>query len=96
MSRRALLWLAGLALVFLALLRTVRLLWQPGLTEGNVRRIRPGMALAEVEALLGGPATETIDWWAEGEPRDSLRVRWQRHWQAEGDAVDVQFFADGA
>jgi hypothetical protein len=53
------------------------------------------MTLAEVEALLGGPATETIDWWAEGEPRDPLRVRWQRHWRADGAAVDVQFTADG-
>jgi hypothetical protein len=62
MSRRALLWLAGLALVALALLLTDRLLWEPGLTEDKERRIRPGMTLAEVEALLGGPATETIDW----------------------------------
>ena len=84
-------WLAGLALVVGALLLTDALLWAPGLTEGNVRRIRPGMSLAEVEALLGGPATETIDLWAEGEPRDPLRVRWQRHWRAEGSAVDVQF-----
>jgi hypothetical protein len=36
MRRRALLWLAGLALVALALLLTDRLLWQPGLTEDNV------------------------------------------------------------
>jgi hypothetical protein len=37
-----LLWLAGLAVVIGALLLTDRLLWQPGLTEDNVRRIRPG------------------------------------------------------
>jgi hypothetical protein len=53
------------------------------------------MTLAEVEALLGGPAAETIDWWAEGEPHDPLSVRWQRHWKAEGAAVDVQFLSDG-
>jgi hypothetical protein len=74
---------------------TDRLLWQPGLAENNVRRIRPGMTLAEVEALRGGPAAEAIGWWAEGEARDPLRVRWQRHWQAEGAAVDVQFWPDG-
>src|SRR5262249_14833605 len=95
MSSRELLWLAGVALVALALLLTDRLLWQPGLTEANVRRLRPGMTRAEVEALRGGPAAETIDWWAEGQPRDPLRVRWQRHWKAEGVAVDVQFFGDG-
>jgi hypothetical protein len=95
MRRRALLWLAGLALVALALLLTDRLLWRPGLTEDNVRRIRPGMALAEVEALLGGPATATIDWQAEGGPLAQMGIRWQRHWRAEGAVVDVQFFADG-
>jgi hypothetical protein len=53
MRRRALLWLAGLALVVGALFLTDRLLWRPGLTEDNVRRLRPGMTLAEVEELLG-------------------------------------------
>jgi hypothetical protein len=38
--------LAGLALVAAALFLTDRLLWQPGLTEDNVRRLRPGMTLA--------------------------------------------------
>jgi hypothetical protein len=41
------------ALVGGALMLTDRLLWQPGLTEDNVRRIKPGMTLAEVEVLLG-------------------------------------------
>jgi hypothetical protein len=30
-----------------ALLLTARLLWQPGITEENVRRLRPGMTLAD-------------------------------------------------
>ena len=95
MRRSTFLWLAGLALVALALLLTDRLLWEPGLSEENVKRIRPGMSLAEVKALLGGPATETIDLKAEGSPLVQMGIRWQRHWQAEGAVVDAQFFADG-
>jgi hypothetical protein len=55
MPRRALLWLAGVALVVGALLLTDRQLWEPGLTEDNVFRIRPGMPLAEVEAPPEAP-----------------------------------------
>ena len=95
MRRRTLLWLSGLALVTGALLLTDRLLWTPGLAEDNVRRIRPGLTLAEIEELLGGPATETIDWQAEGGPLAQMGIRWQRHWRVEGATVDVQFFADG-
>jgi hypothetical protein len=96
MRRLSVLWLAGLALVVGALLLTDRLLWAPGLTEDNVRRIRPGMTLAEVEALLGGPATETIDLQADGSPLALMGLRWQRHWRADGAAVDAQFWADVA
>jgi hypothetical protein len=85
----------GVALVVGALLLTDRLLWAPGLTEDNVRRIKAGMILAEVEALLGSPAAEIIDWQAEGEPISPLRVRWQRQWREGGDSVVVQFWADG-
>jgi SmpA / OmlA family len=80
----------GLALVVGALLLTDRLLWEPGLTEDNVRRIRPGMTLAEVEALLGGPAADTFEM-----PADYPAYRWQREWRAKGAAVEVQFTADG-
>jgi hypothetical protein len=55
MSRRASLWLTGLALVVGALLLTDRLLWAPGLTEDNVRRLRPGMTLAEVGPCWAAP-----------------------------------------
>ena len=95
MSRRTyLLVVAGLALVALAMLLTDRLLWAPGLTADNMRRVRPGMTLAEVEELLGGPATVTVDLHpvAPGEERG---YRWLRHWKAEGAAVDVTFFEDG-
>jgi hypothetical protein len=47
MRRRALLWFAGVALVVGALLLTDWLIWRPGLTAGNVRRIRPGMMYAQ-------------------------------------------------
>src|SRR5262245_21451380 len=94
MRRRALLWLAGLALVVGALFLTDRLLWQPGLTEANVRHIRPGMTLAEVEALLGGPATRTFDMRQEA-PGEKLGFRWLRKWVDEGARLEVQFFEDG-
>jgi hypothetical protein len=90
MPKRALLLLAGMALVALALLLTDRLLWQPGLTEDNVRRIRPGMTLAEVEALLGGPAADSFEM-----PADYPAYRWQREWREGGEVVVVRFFADG-
>jgi hypothetical protein len=90
MAKRALLWLTGLMLVVSALLLTDRLLWQPGLTEDNVRRIKPGMTLAEVEALLGGPAADTFEM-----PPDYMAYRLQREWKEGGETVVVQFFADG-
>src|SRR5262245_29813472 len=94
-SGGACLWLVGVALAVGALLRTDRLLWQPGLTEDNVRRLRPGMTLAEVEALLGGPAAVTVDMHPVA-PEEERGYRWLRRWQAEGAAVDVLFFEDGA
>jgi hypothetical protein len=90
MRKRALLWLTGLALVALALLLTDRLLWQPGLAEDNVRRLRPGLTLAEVEALLGGPSANMFEM-----PPDYRAFRWQREWREGGNSVVVQFFADG-
>jgi hypothetical protein len=90
MRKRVFLWLLGVALVVGALLLTDALLWQPGLTEDNVRRIRPGLTLAEVEALLGGPAADTFEM-----PADYPAYRWQREWREGGETVEVQFFADG-
>jgi hypothetical protein len=90
MRKRVFLWLLGVALVIGALLLTDALLWRPGLTEDNVRRIRPGLTLAEVEALLGGPAADTFEM-----PADYPAYRWQREWRDGRDCVVVQFFGDG-
>src|SRR5262249_20676867 len=46
---------SGAALVVGALLLTDRLLWAPGLTEDNVRRLRPGIPRAEVAAPPEAP-----------------------------------------
>jgi hypothetical protein len=74
-----------------ALLLTDALLRTPGLTEDNVRRIRPGMTLAEVEALLGGPATETVEM-----PADWPAYRWQREWKDGAAWAEAHFRADGS
>src|SRR5215470_17396217 len=61
MSRRVYLLGVGLALVALALaVADWALSLQPGVTEANVRRIRQGMTVPEVEALLGGPGRLAI------------------------------------
>jgi hypothetical protein len=53
MSRRVYLLGVGLALVALAFVLTDALLWQAGVTEANVNRIRPGMSLEQAEGILG-------------------------------------------
>jgi hypothetical protein len=45
----------GLLLVAGAFLITDSLLWRPGVTEANLRRVREGMTLAAVQATLGEP-----------------------------------------
>ena len=55
MSRRVFLLGLGLALVALALAFTDWVLsLQPGVTEANAKRIREGMTIEEVQAILGG------------------------------------------
>jgi hypothetical protein len=49
------------------------------------------MTLAEAEALLGGPASDTFEM-----PADYPAFRWQREWREGGaDVIVVQFTADG-
>ena len=65
MSRRV--YLLGVVIALLALglaFTELALSFQAGVTEANVRRIRAGMTLTEVEAILGGPGelwTTTFD-----------------------------------
>jgi hypothetical protein len=63
MPRHVYLLGVGLALVALALAFTDwALSFQPGVTEANVKRIKPGMTMVEVERILGeaGQARVTI------------------------------------
>src|SRR5262249_54572127 len=90
MSRRALLWLTGLALVVGALLLTDRRLWGPGRPEDNVRRLGRGMTWVEVGARLGGPAADSFEM-----PADYSAYRWRREWRDGAAGVMVQFTTDG-
>jgi hypothetical protein len=86
MSRRVYLLGVGLALVAGAFLLTDALLWQPGVTEANVRRIRPGMKRTEVEAVLGRQNGGTII--MGGLPRIEV-------WEGECGVANVQFDRHG-
>jgi hypothetical protein len=53
---RGVFWLGvGIFVVAGAFLLTDWMLWKPGVTEANVKCIRPGMTVQQVECLLGGP-----------------------------------------
>jgi hypothetical protein len=60
MPRTVFLLGVALFLVALAFLATDASLWRPGVTEANMRRIRPGMTVTQAEAILGGPARLTL------------------------------------
>src|SRR5262245_49981877 len=104
MPRRVYLLGLGLTLVALGLAFTDwALSLRPGVTERNVRRIREGMTLPEVEALFGGCARTEFDihaacrqtpgacyptrWWT--------RSAWRRDWQGVEGTVTVTFGLDG-
>jgi hypothetical protein len=94
MSRRVYLLGVGLALLALGLAFTDwALSLQPGVTEANVKRIRVGMTLAEVEAIFGRPSNNHP-----GSVEVSLGPEPQRyryfHWV--GDKVRVRVIADEA
>ena len=57
MGRRRVLLLGSAAVVVVGLAIGVWTLWpRTAITEENAAKLRPGMTLAEVEAILGGPA----------------------------------------
>ena len=54
MSKRVYFFGLAIAAVALAFVLADQLFLEPGVSASNVRRIRPGMTLAEVEEILGG------------------------------------------
>jgi hypothetical protein len=89
MSRRVYLLGVGLALVALALAFTEWALRpRPGVTEANVRRIRPGMTLTEVTRIFGKLPDEREVLW---HGRPLLTYAW---YGDLGDAI-VTFRKDG-
>ncbi|HYT90030.1 MAG TPA: hypothetical protein VEL76_15090 [Gemmataceae bacterium] len=95
----------ALTVVVLALGVTERLLWQPGVTEANVRRLRAGMTLQEVENLLGGPSgnysripDEEAGLWTIDPNRPDLNRQFfigREVWIGDAVAVAVWFDAQG-
>jgi hypothetical protein len=89
MSRRVYLLGVGLALVALGLAFTDWALGlQPGVTEANVKRIKPGMTVAEAEALLGGAAKTA-------QRADRCGDDWTRTWEGPAGGAHVLSSADG-
>jgi hypothetical protein len=89
MPRRVYLLGVGLALVALAFVLTDALLWRPGVTEANAKRIREGMTLAEVEAITGRPADFRCP------PTQFGRPIGYGEWDGEGGTIVVDFDEDG-
>ena len=79
MSRKVFLLGLGLSLIALAFALTQYVLdLQPGVTEANIKRIREGMTVQQVEAILGAPrrfqTDPAIGWWWEGETGTAVVV----------------------
>jgi hypothetical protein len=85
--------LCVVALAFGVTVRVVDSLEPPGVTESNLRRIRPGMTLAEAEAIFGGPASGS--WSDAASSRDSNPPRLTGYvWQSDGGWAAVNMGGD--
>jgi hypothetical protein len=86
MSRGVFLLGVGIAVVALAFVVTDWMIGPtPGVTEANARRIKPGMTMSQVEAILGGPG----GWYSSysnGREYNSIY-----RWNGPGVAVEVDF-----
>jgi hypothetical protein len=98
MSRWVYLLGVGAALVAVALAVTDRALsLQPGVTEANARRVRPGMTLSDVEVLFGSRAYVTCLPFlnrARETPRLGEDLRTRRWWKGHGGSARVIFDDD--
>jgi hypothetical protein len=113
MNRRRRLLLLTIAAVVVVLVIAVWLVW-PGpsaITRENAARIKEGMTLAEVEAILGGPARDETTGPVEREdppefaPPDARGIRWRitiadmrsslQRWESDQARVWVHFDAEG-
>ncbi len=84
MRRQTYLLGVGLALVALAFVLTDALLWRPGVTEANYRRIRAGMPQAEIERLLGGRGVSLGRYPPHPGYQWDYRFPWaNKHWREE-------------
>ena len=88
-----LIYLLGVCVAVVALALAVTdwaLSLRPGVTQANVRRIRPGMTPEEVESLLGGPAQSRQvvgaplprECWGSPQVRERMRIE---RWWLRGD-----------
>ena len=89
MPRGAFLLGLGLLLVAVAFVVTHHLLgpW-PGVTDANVKRIKPGMTRGEVETLLDGPGTSV---WSRRPPGRADLLEWT----GPDGVAQVQFDIEG-
>ena len=88
MTKKRLFLLASLPLVIAVALGVLAMLPpSPGVTKANFNRIEIGMTIAEVEAILGGPANtpaelpywDYVTWFGEDDTTASIRINIHDH-----------------